>query len=119
MENREVTIKINDLYWTVKTVSADAPELNPKDKEELGAWGLCDMETLTIYLQNERLNPQLYKRYIWHEITHAFCLSYGIRPEVWANDSDAEEKLCYFMQSFGQSIYETVNYVYNCLYVEN
>lgn len=101
LDRNSITYRINDLIWNIETVDESSDHLKIDDPNSSfdSAYGITDAENLTIYLQREKLDSQLYMRYMIHELTHAYILSYGIDA-----DNMKEEDICLFMQSHATNI---------------
>lgn len=105
----ETKIYINDLLWTIETVEPNSEYLKSDDGDD--AYGITDKERLYIYLQNDKLEEQLYIRYIIHELTHAFLFSHGLD---WEHLN--EEQVAYFVQSNIFNILKSAKFIAKTLF---
>lgn len=111
MRKPDCTFKINNFTWKLFLVEEIDPNLAPTltrpQDLDLGAWAVTKVESLSIFLQNEKLDAQLYRSHIIHELVHAYLFSFGYLPE----EMD-EEGICYFFQHQGENILKQADEVY-------
>lgn len=69
--------------------------------------GACDDNAKTIYI-NETLSPQMMKKVLCHEISHAAMLSYNVDLSL-----DQEELLADLIATYGQEIISKTNIIFN------
>lgn len=105
-----MVIKINDLEWEIKVVSAtDATLVVDGDKCRGTTW----FGKQQIFLSSE-LDYRTAKLVILHELTHAFLWSTQMRiPEKFN-----EEEICDFMACWGNQIVDVAEMAYAELYIE-
>ena len=68
-------LNINGEEWKIVRVSTFHPKLRRSDGSF--AIGSCDNNDKTIYIQ-EHLSPEMFKKVLCHELTHAAMFSYDI-----------------------------------------
>ena len=105
-----IKVNVGSLVWTIKKVPKGSKYLIHEDGDI--CYGICNTETLTIYIQGTELNSQLYKSYLIHEIAHAFIFS----TFAYTKRKFDEEELCCFMQYQGPEVLELVEYCYKELF---
>lgn len=71
--------------------------------------GSCDNNTKSIYI-NKTLKPDMIKRVLYHEITHAAMFSYGIELPA-----QQEELLADLIATYGQEIINMTNSIFKRL----
>lgn len=112
---KEMSVDIGNLTWKVYLCDKRNRNLYDKDKitakaqtnvnPDECAYGITHFEVSEIYIRKD-VNPQLIKRIIIHELTHAFLFSYG----VMGNDSEIEEeRLCSFNEQHLEEIFHMTN----------
>lgn len=95
---------INNENWYIKLVSPNHPKLYRSDNSL--TIGVCDDSVKTIYIANN-LTPQLLKKVLCHEITHASMFSYNINLNI-----DQEEILADLIATYGQEIMNITNEIF-------
>lgn len=99
---------LNGLFWRVKTVRWDSPELI--DRTDNLRLATTDPDSRVICLSN-RLSGTLKARVLIHEMGHAIMVSYNlipelhkmVRPEYWM---EAEEWVCNILADYGMTVYD-------------
>ena len=96
--------EINGEIWRVFLVPPDFFKLRKKD----GSYtiGVCDDIDKGIYIHNH-LNPQLFKKVLCHEITHAAMFSYNVELTI-----EQEEVLADLIATYGQEIIRITNTIF-------
>ena len=107
---KSTRLKIGSLIWTIQKVPEDSKYLIHEDGDI--CYGICNPDSLTIYIQGTGLDNQLYKSYLIHELTHAFIFS----TFCYTKRKFDEEELCCFMQYQAPNILETAEYVWKELF---
>ena len=74
-----ITLQISNLTWKIKKVPQGSPHLI---SDGVICYGVCNPDTLEIYIQGTDLNKQLYKSYLIHELTHAYIFSMGFSYKI-------------------------------------
>ena len=98
-------LKINGYEWGIYAVSPHHPILiRPNGSVSVG---VCDKETLKIYI-NEELEGWYLKKVICHEIVHAAMFSYGV---ILAHNE--EEVIADLIASYGEEIIDITNSIFS------
>lgn len=97
-------VNINGEEWRLIFTSPNHPMLLRSD----GTFtiGACDNNSKAIYISCE-LTPQLTKKVLCHELTHAAAFSYGIQLSL-----EQEELLADLMATYGQEIIDKTNKIF-------
>ena len=97
--------KINGVEWYLNFVHP----FHPKLQRTNGTFsiGACDNTNHTIYI-NEILSPELMKKVLCHEITHAAMFSYNILLTL-----DQEELLADLIATYGEEIIAVTNKIFS------
>lgn len=100
-------VKINGEEWKLFFTSPNHPMLRRSD----GTYtiGACDNSTKRIYV-SEGLSPQLTKKVLCHELTHAAMFSYDIELCL-----EQEEMLADLIATYGQEIINMTNVIFSRL----
>ena len=100
-------IEINGEDWEIAMVSPFSPGLmNPDGTYALGC---CD-DYLKIIFINNKLNKELTKKVLCHELTHAAMFSYDIQLDLME-----EERLADVIATYGQDIVNMTNQIFKDL----
>ena len=108
------TVTIGNIIWNVRLVARENPhmfgraEITDETTVDDGAYGITYFETSEIYIARG-LSPQLLRRTITHELTHAalFTYNYCVREaEV------IDEQVCEFMENALDQIYNNTEKIY-------
>lgn len=97
-------VNINGEQWRLVFTSANHPMLMRSD----GTYtiGACNDSLKTIYIC-ENLNPELTKKVLCHELTHAAMFSYNIELTL-----EQEELLADLIATYGQEIISITNGIF-------
>lgn len=87
---------INNIQWRVSYVHPLSAYLTRSDGTQ--TVGMCSSCDYTIYL-SDMLEGAFLEKVLCHEMTHAFCMSYGLSIPI-----EREEWLCDFMSTYGKDI---------------
>lgn len=98
-------VNSNGVEWQVKITSPFHPFLYRKDGSL--SIGACDNNEKTIFI-SEDLEPELMKKVLCHEITHAAMFSYNVML-----DEQEEELLADLLATYGQEIIDVTNKIFN------
>lgn len=98
---------INGEDWRLFFTSPIHPMLIRSDGEL--TIGACDNKTKAIYI-NGKLDKQLTKKVLCHELTHAAMFSYNIELSL-----EQEELLADLIATYGQEIINMTNSIFNRL----
>ena len=98
---------INDIYWKLAFVPPDFPLLQRTNGDF--TIGACDNLTRTIYI-NEKLQGQLLKKVLCHQITHAAMFSYNIDLTI-----EQEELVADLISTYGEEIINVTNRIFTKL----
>ena len=114
----QAEINIGNLTWKIYLCNKKNQNLYDKDRitakaqtnvnPDECAYGITLFETLEIFIRKD-LHPQLIKRVIIHELTHAFLFSYGV---MWNDATIEEEHLCTFNEQHLEEIYDGSNQLF-------
>ncbi len=97
---------INGIEWKIAYTHPN----NPVFRLNNGIYtiGVTDNATKTVYV-NDRLNSEMTRKVLTHEITHCICFSYNIYLPI-----ETEELIADFIANYGTEIITLVdNYFYN------
>ena len=97
-------VNINGIRWIVRGCEKNAKVLQEDGDDVLGITCFAQSE---IWIRVEDVSPDMIKRTIRHELTHAWLFSVGIDTD----DMD-EEDICNFVESFGEQIVNTTKDVF-------
>lgn len=97
--------QINNEQWQILIVPWYHEGLKRNDGTY--AIGVCDDNLKTIYIC-EDLNPQLMKKVLSHEITHAAMFSYNVELSI-----EQEELLADLIATYGQEIICIANKIFH------
>lgn len=113
----ETKVNIGNLTWSIYLCDKRNYNLYDKDKitakaqtnvnPDEAAYGITLFETSEIFIRKD-LNPQLVRRVIIHELTHAFLFSFGIMGD---ESTIEEERLCTFNEQHLEEILRATNKV--------
>lgn len=97
--------KINGEYWRVILVPPDHPVL----RRSQGGYtlGVCDDNEKAIFIHNN-LPPDLFKKVLYHELTHAAMFSYNVVMTI-----QQEEVVADLIATYGQEIIDITNIVFS------
>lgn len=98
-------VNINGEDWRVVLTSSNHPFLYRSDGSL--TIGACDDKTKTIYI-NENLSPQMMKKVLCHELSHAAMFSYNVDLSI-----DQEELLADLIATYGQEIIIKTNIIFD------
>ena len=98
---------INNIQWKLIFVPIDFPLLQRINGDY--TIGACDNLTRTIYI-NEKLQGQLLKKVLCHQITHAAMFSYNIDLTV-----EQEELVADLISTYGEEIINVTNRIFTKL----
>lgn len=100
---------INGEIWSVLLVSPNLPALQKSDGGY--ALGMCYDGNKTIYINMDLANdPDMFKKVLCHEITHAAMFSYNV-----SLDYSQEELLADLIATYGEEIIEVTNRIFSHL----
>ena len=94
---------INGINWNLIFVNNSSPNLLRSDGTT--SLAVTDWNRKSIFVSLAPKGAYL-RRIITHEITHAICFSYGITLSL-----EQEERLCDFVATYGDEIFEIVDIV--------
>lgn len=97
--------QINDEEWLILIVPHYHYGLLRNDGTY--ALGVCDDNVKIIYIRND-LNPQMMKKVLSHEVTHAAMFSYNINLSI-----EQEELLADLIATYGQEIICITNKIFH------
>lgn len=97
MNNTTKRIKIGNMNYLIKVVDSDNKMLIMGDYYKLG---VCHKDLNEIYLANN-MKPEMFKRVLIHELTHAFIFVCGMEQVKWE-----EENIADFVEAHLLEIYE-------------
>lgn len=98
---------INGEAWEILLVSPNHPALQRSD----GSWaqGMCYDTNKTIYMNIDLIDaPQLFKKVLCHEITHAAMFSYNVYL-----DPMQEEVMADIIATYGEEIIDITNNLFS------
>ena len=100
-------LNVNGEEWRLSLTSSTHPMLMRSDGSM--TIGACDNNTKAIYI-SEDLNPQLMKKVLCHELTHAAMFSYKVDLCI-----EQEELLADLIATYGQEIINMTNSIFKRL----
>ena len=88
---------INGMDWNLRFVGSHSPMLMRSDGTY--TFGMTDRNTREIYI-SDMIHGSFYDRVLYHELCHAFCLSYNLTMDI-----QTEEIVADFLATYGREVF--------------